>query len=96
MKEVGLASTLSRVTSKRKKHLLSCMICFHLGSFISDKDLKTEGFELESCRSMIALMDVSFSGERGVRDTTLVHSGCISHHYTHNLVSQPGKQNSSL
>lgn len=25
-----------------------------------DKDLKTEGFTLESCRSMIALMDVSF------------------------------------
>lgn len=25
-----------------------------------DKDLNTEGFSLESCRSMIALMDVSF------------------------------------
>lgn len=25
-----------------------------------DKDLKTQGFTLESCRSMIALMDVSF------------------------------------
>jgi len=59
------------------------MIFFHLGSSISDKDLKTEGFELESCRSMIALMDVSFPGERGVPDTTLLHWGCISHHYTH-------------
>lgn len=83
MKEVGLASNFSRVTPKRKKRFLTCMICFHLGSFISDKDLKTEGFELESCRSMIALMDVSFSGERGVLGTTLVHLGCISHHCTH-------------
>lgn len=79
MKEAGLASTLRRITSERKKHLLTFMISFHLGSFISDKDLKTEGFELESCRSMIALMDVSFSGERAVLDTTLVHLGCISH-----------------
>lgn len=28
--------------------------------YLSDKDLKTQGFTLESCRSMIALMDVSF------------------------------------
>uniref|UniRef100_A0A8C4PEH4 Calpain-3 n=1 Tax=Dromaius novaehollandiae TaxID=8790 RepID=A0A8C4PEH4_DRONO len=28
-----------------------------------DKDLKTEGFELESCRSMIALMDTDGSGK---------------------------------
>lgn len=26
----------------------------------ADKDMNTEGFSLESCRSMIALMDVSF------------------------------------
>uniref|UniRef100_A0A3B3VW34 Calpain-3 n=1 Tax=Poecilia latipinna TaxID=48699 RepID=A0A3B3VW34_9TELE len=32
---------------------------FHL-VFPPDKDLNTEGFSLESCRSMIALMDVSF------------------------------------
>uniref|UniRef100_A0A8C8B022 Calpain-3 n=1 Tax=Otus sunia TaxID=257818 RepID=A0A8C8B022_9STRI len=51
------------VTPKTKKHLLTYMICFHLGSFISDKDLKTEGFELESCRSMIALMDTDGSGK---------------------------------
>lgn len=57
------------------------MTCFHLLSFISDKDLKTEGFELESCRSMIALMDVSFSGGRAVLETTLVHLCLISHHY---------------
>lgn len=32
----------------------------------ADKDMKTEGFSLESCRSMIALMDVSFvSSSRG-------------------------------
>uniref|UniRef100_A0A8C8EAW2 Calpain-3 n=1 Tax=Otus sunia TaxID=257818 RepID=A0A8C8EAW2_9STRI len=49
--------------SATKKHLLTYMICFHLGSFISDKDLKTEGFELESCRSMIALMDTDGSGK---------------------------------
>lgn len=30
-----------------------------------DKDLKTQGFTLESCRSMIALMDVSFHLPRG-------------------------------
>uniref|UniRef100_A0A8B9VY71 Calpain-3 n=1 Tax=Anas zonorhyncha TaxID=75864 RepID=A0A8B9VY71_9AVES len=43
--------------------LLTCTICFYLGLFISDKDLKTEGFELESCRSMIALMDTDGSGK---------------------------------
>uniref|UniRef100_A0A8B9VUT7 Calpain-3 n=1 Tax=Anas zonorhyncha TaxID=75864 RepID=A0A8B9VUT7_9AVES len=48
---------------KRKKDLLTCTICFYLGLFISDKDLKTEGFELESCRSMIALMDTDGSGK---------------------------------
>ncbi|XP_014805662.1 PREDICTED: calpain-3-like [Calidris pugnax] len=63
MKEVGLASPLSRITPKRKKNLLPCTTCFHLESFISDKDLKTEGFELESCRSMIALMDTDGSGK---------------------------------
>jgi hypothetical protein len=31
-----------------------------LFSIPPDKDLKTRGFTLESCRSMIALMDVSF------------------------------------
>lgn len=31
-----------------------------LFSIPPDKDLKTQGFTLESCRSMIALMDVSF------------------------------------
>lgn len=31
----------------------------------SDKELKTEGFSLESCRSMIALMDVSFTVHYG-------------------------------
>uniref|UniRef100_A0A8C4KNE8 Calpain-3 n=1 Tax=Dromaius novaehollandiae TaxID=8790 RepID=A0A8C4KNE8_DRONO len=44
-------STLSRVISKGKRHLLTY------------KDLKTEGFELESCRSMIALMDTDGSGK---------------------------------
>uniref|UniRef100_A0A7M4FNW1 Calpain-3 n=1 Tax=Crocodylus porosus TaxID=8502 RepID=A0A7M4FNW1_CROPO len=34
-----------------------------LESFVSDKDLKTEGFALESCRSMIALMDTDGSGK---------------------------------
>lgn len=27
---------------------------------ISDKDLKTDGFSTESCRTMVNLMDVSF------------------------------------
>lgn len=31
----------------------------------SDKELKTEGFSLESCRSMIALLDVSFTEHYG-------------------------------
>uniref|UniRef100_A0A672TQG1 Calpain-3 n=1 Tax=Strigops habroptila TaxID=2489341 RepID=A0A672TQG1_STRHB len=70
----------------------------HLGSFISDKDLRTEGFELESCRSMIALMDVSFSGERGVFDTTLKifkrydtdHSGTINSYEMRNAVNDAG------
>uniref|UniRef100_A0A8C0HAV0 Calpain-3 n=1 Tax=Chelonoidis abingdonii TaxID=106734 RepID=A0A8C0HAV0_CHEAB len=35
----------------------------HLGLILSDKDLKTEGFALESCRSMIALMDTDGSGK---------------------------------
>lgn len=28
--------------------------------FLADKDLRTKGFSLESCRSMVNLMDVSF------------------------------------
>lgn len=32
----------------------------HSSPYLPDKDLKTQGFTLESCRSMIALMDVSF------------------------------------
>ena len=32
----------------------------HSSPHLPDKDLKTQGFTLESCRSMIALMDVSF------------------------------------
>lgn len=31
-----------------------------LFSYISDDDLKTDGFSIESCRSMVAVMDVSF------------------------------------
>uniref|UniRef100_A0A8C3U171 Calpain-3 n=1 Tax=Catharus ustulatus TaxID=91951 RepID=A0A8C3U171_CATUS len=46
----------------KEKSLLIC-ICIHLGSFVSDKDLRSEGFELESCRSMIALMDTDGSGK---------------------------------
>lgn len=30
------------------------------GCWISDGDLKTDGFSIESCRSMVAVMDVSF------------------------------------
>uniref|UniRef100_A0A8C3TY47 Calpain-3 n=1 Tax=Catharus ustulatus TaxID=91951 RepID=A0A8C3TY47_CATUS len=48
--------------SGEEKSLLIC-ICIHLGSFVSDKDLRSEGFELESCRSMIALMDTDGSGK---------------------------------
>lgn len=33
--------------------------------FLADKDLRTKGFSLESCRSMVNLMDVSCHG-RGV------------------------------
>uniref|UniRef100_A0A8C5U8T3 Calpain-3 n=1 Tax=Malurus cyaneus samueli TaxID=2593467 RepID=A0A8C5U8T3_9PASS len=46
-----------------ENHMLICMICIHLASFFSDKDLRSEGFELESCRSMIALMDTDGSGK---------------------------------
>lgn len=31
-----------------------------LVSCLSDGDLKTDGFSIESCRSMVAVMDVSF------------------------------------
>lgn len=47
-----------------------CSICLHFDVFwkeaynmvscISDGDLKTDGFSIESCRSMVAVMDVSF------------------------------------
>lgn len=80
-----------------KNHLLIYMICNHLGSFVSDKDLRSEGFELESCRSMIALMDVSFPGEKGVLETTRVHYSSpppTTHTYAH--LSKPGKQNTKL
>lgn len=32
--------------------------------FLADKDLRTKGFSLESCRSMVNLMDVSCRGVR--------------------------------
>lgn len=94
MKEVDLAFTLIRVIPEKKNHLLICMICIHLGSFVSDKDLRSEGFELESCRSMIALMDVSFSGEKGVLETTPVHY--FSPPHTHAQLTKPGRQNSKV
>ncbi|KAM6225851.1 calpain-3-like [Porphyrio hochstetteri] len=56
------------------------------------KDLKTEGFELESCRSMIALMDVSFPGGRGALDTTLA----VFPTTTHIRLSKPGKKGSMV
>lgn len=44
----------------------------------SDPDLKTDGFGLDTCRSMVAVMDVSFgvgleeaSGEEGVSESVL-------------------------
>lgn len=66
--------------------MLTRMICFFLGLFISDKDLKTEGFELESCRSMIALMDVSFASDRGLLDTTLVHLSFTFPHHMQQII----------
>lgn len=62
-----------------------CWLTWSFVSFISDKDLKTEGFELESCRSMIALMDVSFASERGVPDSTLLHLSFTPWLHTHKL-----------
>lgn len=35
-------------------------VAIHSSPFLPDEDLKTQGFTLESCRSMIALLDVSF------------------------------------
>lgn len=41
-------------------------------SCISDGDLKTDGFSIESCRSMVAVMDVSFlSLGDSVNDSTV-------------------------
>lgn len=63
-----LKNVLNRVINKREAALsfhpcregsagrdLTCVL-----RLPADKDMNTEGFSLESCRSMIALMDVSF------------------------------------
>lgn len=42
-----------------------------------DKDLKTQGFTLESCRSMIALMDVSFRPPSPILFYLSIESGTI-------------------
>uniref|UniRef100_A0AAQ4QR06 Calpain 11 n=1 Tax=Gasterosteus aculeatus aculeatus TaxID=481459 RepID=A0AAQ4QR06_GASAC len=38
--------------------------CFSQVFVISDKDLKTDGFSVESCRTMVNLMDVSYGSAR--------------------------------
>nr|XP_020762428.1 calpain-3 isoform X3 [Odocoileus virginianus texanus] len=40
----------------------------HSSPYLSDKDLKTQGFTLESCRSMIALMDTDGSGRLNLQE----------------------------
>lgn len=47
-------------------HISVCAVLYvyslsvSLSACVSDADLKTDGFSIESCRSMVAVMDVSF------------------------------------
>lgn len=62
-----LKTIMENVLAKRKHAGKSNMkfmcnfLCNHTKlPFPTDSDIKTDGFSLETCRSMIALMDVSF------------------------------------
>lgn len=63
-----LMNILNRIIGKRKTCLFELRFTFGtllLQDFkgrlcVADGDLKTDGFSIESCRSMVAVMDVSF------------------------------------
>lgn len=71
-----LMNILNKIISKRK---ISLVLQFHrwlfcgsvvitlMLTYLSDGDLKTDGFSIESCRSMVAVMDVSFSSSQSCR-----------------------------
>ncbi len=64
-----LKDVLNMVVSKRtyllNDYYIECLWFFYIipsrnNLLFTDKDIPTEGFSRESCRSMIALVDVSF------------------------------------
>lgn len=63
-----LKTVMKNVLAKRKLTgkigvIIRCTLLVNTNKlyfFSTDSDIKTEGFSLETCRSMIALMDVSF------------------------------------
>lgn len=61
-----LMNILNRIIKKRKACLFESRFTSFVASglkgclCVSDGDLKTDGFSIESCRSMVAVMDVSF------------------------------------
>lgn len=63
-----LMDILNKVVTKRESAprlllLLLHLLLIRLCACVSDGNLKTDGFSIDSCRSMVAVMDVSSSAQ---------------------------------